>query len=138
MSASNTARPSFSEVLEGVYVFELRVYDGHDTSSPSSVTVTVQSAAREVTQITPEDGTVCYSSPTLKWTGVGFKGYKAYISIDGKRFSKVYSGTSTSTTLHSVLWRWFIPAGTTVTWYVEGTATDGQIVKSANKRFIRK
>lgn len=138
LSASNTARPSFSEVMEGVYVFELRVYDGHDTSSPSTVTVTVQSAAREVTQITPEDGAVCYSSPTLKWTGEGFKGYKAYISIDGKRFSKVYSGTSTSTTLHSVLWRWFIPAGTTVTWYVEGTATDGQIVKSASKRFIRK
>jgi fibronectin type 3 domain-containing protein len=138
LSASNTVRPSFSEVLEGVYVFELRVYDGQDTSSPSSVTVTVQSAAREITLITPEDGTACTSSPTLKWAGEGFKGYKAYISIDGKRFSKVYSGTSTSTTLHSVLWRWFIPAGTTVTWYAEGTATDGQIVKSASKRFIRK
>lgn len=138
LSASNTSRPSFTAAQEGVYVFELRVYDGQDTSGASSVTVTVQSASQQVTLVSPADGAACYSSPTLTWAGEGFKGYKAYISIDGKRFSKVYSGTATSTTLHTVLWRWFIPAGTTVTWYVEGTTADGRIVKSPSKRFIRK
>lgn len=138
LSASNTARPSFVAAQAGVYVFELRVYDGEDTSDASTVTVTVQNAAGQITLVSPTNGAVCYSSPTLEWAGEGFKSYKAYISIDGKRYSTVYSGTGTSTTLHSVLWRWFIPAGTTVRWYVVGTTFDGRTVKSDTQTFIRR
>ncbi len=138
LNASNTAQPTFRAAQGGVYVFELSVYDGQDTSSPASVTVTVQSAAQEVTLLSPANGAACYSSPAMQWAGEGFKSHKAYISIDGRRFSKIYSGTGTSTTLHTVLWRWFIPVGTTVTWYVEGTTADGQTVKSEYQTFTRR
>lgn len=137
LSSANASRPSFTAQTAGVYVFELKVYDGQDTSSASRVTVTVQESSGEITLVSPAEGAKCYASPTLMWAGDGFKSYRAYISLDGKKYSKVYSGTATSTTLHSVLWRWFIPAGTTVRWYVDGTTYDGRTVKSAVKTFIR-
>jgi hypothetical protein len=139
LSGSNTARPSFTAGQAGVYTFELRVYDGQDTSSPASVTVTVQSGTAEVTLITPTNGAVCYASPTLQWAGNGFKSYKVYISINGgKKYSNVYSGSSTSTTLSPVVWGWFIPTGTTVTWYVQGTTVDKQTVKSKTSTFVKR
>jgi hypothetical protein len=139
LSNSNTAPPSFTPSLAGVYVFGLNVYDGTGTSSPSSVTVTVQSAANQITLISPANGTVCSTSPKLTWAGSGFKSYTAYISINGgSSYTQVYSGSGTSTTLHPVLWQWFIPSGTTVTWYVQGTTTSGQVVKSTTSTFIRK
>ncbi len=139
LSNSNTAKPSFVAGQEGVYVFGLKVYDGTDTSSSSAVTVTVQSSTTDVTLISPVNGTVCSTSPTLTWAGNGFKSYIAYISIDGgNKFSKIYSGSKTSTTFNSVLWQWFIPKGTTVTWYVQGTTTSGQIIKGKTSTFIKK
>jgi large repetitive protein len=139
LSNSNTASPSFVAGQAGVYVFELKVYDGTDTSSASSVTVTVQSSANQITLVSPVSATVCYSSPTLKWAGSGFKSYKAYMSINsGKTYSKIYSGSNTSTTLHAVLWQWFITSGTTVTWYVEGTTSSGTTVKSSTSTFKKK
>ena len=139
LSNSNTVKPSFTASLAGVYVFQLKVYDGIGTSAASSVTVTVQSAANQITLVSPANGTVCSTSPKLTWAGSGFKSYTAYISINGgKSYTKVYSGSGTSTTLHAVLWQWFIPSGTTVTWYVQGTTTSGQVVKSTTSTFIRK
>jgi hypothetical protein len=138
LTNSNTATPSFVADQTGVYVFALKVYDGTDTSSSSAVTVTVQGSTTDVTLVSPAIGTVCSTSPTLSWAGNGFKSYIAYISIDGgKKYSKVYSGTKTSTTLHSVLWQWFIPKGTIVNWHVQGTTTSGQIIKSKTSTFIR-
>jgi hypothetical protein len=139
LSSSNTAKPSFVAGQAGVYVFALKVYDGTDTSSSSAVTVTVQSNTTDVTLVSPTNGTVCSTSPTLTWAGNGFKSYIAYISIDGgKKYSKVYSGSKISTTLHSVLWQWFIAKGTTVTWYVQGTTTSGQIINSKTGTFTKK
>jgi hypothetical protein len=139
LSSSNAANPSFVAGQAGVYVFALKVYDGTDTSSSSAVTVTVQGNTTDVTLVSPANGTVCSTSPTLSWAGNGFKGYIAYISINGgNKYSKVYSGSKTSTTLHAVLWQWFIPKGTTVTWYVQGTTTSGQIIKSKTSTFIKK
>jgi hypothetical protein len=139
LSNSNTANPSFEAGQAGVYVFELKVYDGTDTSSSSAVTVTVQSNTTDVTLVSPANVAVCSTSPTLSWAGNGFKSYIAYISMDnGRRYSKVYSGSKTSTTLHAVLWQWFIPKGTTVTWYVQGTTTSSQIIKSKTSTFIKK
>jgi hypothetical protein len=77
LSGSNTATPSFTASQEGVYVFELRVYDGQDTSSPDSVTVTVQGGTAEITLISPTNGAACYASPTLQWAGDGFKSSKS-------------------------------------------------------------
>jgi hypothetical protein len=139
LSNSNTARPSFTASQAGVYVFELRVYDGTDTSSPSTVTVTVQSSTTEITLLSPANGVSLSASPTLSWSGSGFKSYAAYISINGsKRLTKVYSGSGTSTTLHSVVWKWFIPSGTTVTWFVQGTTLSGQVVKSETGTFTKR
>jgi hypothetical protein len=122
---------------EGVYMFGLKVYDGKDTSSSSSVTVTAQGNTTDVTLVSPANGTVCSTSPTLSWAGNGFKSYIAYID-GGKKYSKVYSGSKISTTLHAVLWQWFIAKGTIVTWYVQGTTTSGQIIKSTTGTFIKK
>jgi hypothetical protein len=120
-------------------VFGLKVYDGKDTSSSSEVTVTVQSNTTDVTLVSPANLAVSSTSPTLSWAGNGFKSYIAYISINGgNKYSKVYSGSKTSTTLHAVLWQWFIPKGTTVTWYVQGTTTSSQIIKSKTSTFIKK
>jgi hypothetical protein len=139
LSNSNTARPSFTASQAGVYVFELRVYDGTDTSSPSTVTVTVQSSTTEITLLSPANGVSLSASPTLSWSGSGFKSYAAYISINGsKRLTKGYSGSGTSTTLHSVVWKWFIPSGTTVTWFVQGTTLSGQVVKSETGTFTKR
>jgi hypothetical protein len=139
LSNSNTANPSFEAGQAGVYVFELKVYDGTDTSSSSVVTVTVQSNTTDVTLVSPANVAVCSTSPTLSWAGNGFKSYIAYISINGgNKYSKVYSGSKTSTTLHAVLWQWFIPKGTAVTWYVQGTTSSSQIIKSKTSTFIKK
>ncbi|HPI92782.1 MAG TPA: PKD domain-containing protein [Deltaproteobacteria bacterium] len=139
LSGSNTARPYFTATQAGVYVFQLVVYDGNDTSSASTVTVTVQSATSQVTLVTPTNGAVCYSSPTLSWAGTGFKSYKVYMSINGgSKYSTIYSGSGTSTILHTVLWRWFIASGTTVTWYVQGTTVSGASVKSSTSTFKKK
>lgn len=138
LSGSNTARPSFNASAAGVFVFALRVYDGQDTSSADSVTVTIQNTNNSITLISPANGAVLTASPTLAWAGSGFKSYKVMLSINGGKFSKVYSGSATSTTLHSVMWQWFIPSGSTMTWYVEGTTLTGAIVKSATSTFSRR
>jgi len=139
LSSPNAVKPTFVAGQAGVYVFQLKVYDGIGTSSPSSVTVTVQNQAAAITLISPVNSTICYSSPKLSWAGSGFKSYTAYISIDGgNRYSKVYNGSGTSTALHPVLWQWFISSGTPVTWYVQGTTTSGQVIKSSYGTFVRK
>jgi len=139
LSNSNTAKPSFTPTQAGVYAFELKVYDGVDTSSASTVTVTAQASSNEISLLSPANGVSLSSSPTLSWAGSGFKSYTAYISINGsKKATKVYSGSATSTTLHSVVWQWFIPSGTTVTWYVVGTTASGQTVKSSTSTFIKR
>ncbi|MEN6448446.1 MAG: hypothetical protein ABFD70_12055, partial [Syntrophaceae bacterium] len=138
LSSSNTARPTFVATDPGVYVFELKVYDGTDTSSASSVTVTVQSKTAEITLVSPAMGASVSTSPKLTWAGVGFSRYRVYISVNGgAKYQSVYSGSGTSCTLNSLLWNWFIPAGTTVTWYVEGTAGT-RVVKSSVGTFIKR
>jgi hypothetical protein len=85
----------------------------------------VQNKNTEVTLLTPSNGQACYSQPHAFLDREGFKSYKAYISIDGKKYSNVYSGSGTSATLHSVLWRWFIRPAPPWMWYVDGTTAGG-------------
>ncbi len=138
LNSSNSVNPSFVPTQAGVYVFELQVYDGIDTSSPVSVTVTVQSSALEVTLISPALNTTVSQNPLLTWAGNGFSSYKVYMSINNsKKYTKIYNGSKTSCTMHAALWSWFIPSGTTITWYVEGNAST-QVVKSSQGKFIKR
>jgi hypothetical protein len=138
LNSSNSVNPSFVPTQAGVYVFELQVYDGIDTSSPVSVTVTVQSRALEVTLISPTLNATVSQNPLLTWAGNGFSSYRVYMSINNsKKYTKIYNGSKTSCTMHPALWSWFIPSGTTITWYVEGN-TSTQVVKSSQGKFIKR
>ncbi len=131
LSSSNSAAPSFVPAEAGVYVFELKVYDGTDTSSPDTVTVTVQADEAGITPLSPEMGAVVSENPTFSWAGNdSITKYKLYVSLKNNRYYNVYTGSNTTYTMHPVLWYWFIPSGTSVTWYADGYTSDGQVIKS--------
>jgi hypothetical protein len=130
LTGSNTARPWFSPATSGTYVFELKVYDGKDTSLADTVTVTVQNMQTSITLSAPLNGSQTSDIPTLKWSGANITGYTLYMALDGRNYTKMYSGSSTSYTLHSVLWYWFIPSRTTISWYVIGQMNANQVKSS--------
>lgn len=131
LTSSNTDSPSFVPTEKGVYIFELRVYDGTDTSSPETVTITVQEEPAGIEPISPETGSVVSRNPTFIWSGEDqITKYKLYVSLKKGRYYNVYTGSDTSYTLHPVLWYWFIPSGTTLNWCIQGTTADGQTVTS--------
>ena len=131
LTSSNSAAPSFVPTEQGVYVFELRVYDGSDTSSADTVTITVQSEATAIVPLSPEMGAVVSEIPTFSWSSDGqMIKYKLYVSLKRSRFYNVYTGSETSYTLHPVLWYWFIPSGSEVSWYTQGYTADGQTITS--------
>ncbi len=138
LNNSNTATPSFAPTVEGVYVFELKVYDGKDTSSPDTVTVTVQQSEVAISLTTPQLGDIMNENPILSWNASGFGKYKTYISVNGKKYSNIYTGTGTSCKMSSTLWNLFIPSGTTIYWYVEGTTLDKKTLKSAKGNFKKR
>ncbi|HEY9160374.1 MAG TPA: PKD domain-containing protein [Desulfomonilia bacterium] len=126
LSGANTATPSFTPGTAGTYVFELKVYDGKDTSLADTVTITVQNIQTSIKLTAPLNGAQISSAPTLKWTGANMTGYGVYIALDGKNYVMMYSGSSTSYTIHSVLWYWFIPKNTMINWYVVGQSGSSQ------------
>jgi len=128
---SNTAAPTFIPTEAGTYVFELRVYDGTDTSSPDSVTVSVQQEAAAVQLLSPQTGAVTRNNPTFTWSAEGMVKFKVYASLDKKLFTTIYSGSGTSCSMHPVLWYWFIPSGTTVYWAVVGYDAQGRSYTSS-------
>jgi fibronectin type 3 domain-containing protein len=130
-SGSNTATPSFTPTEPGTYVFELKVYDGTDTSSPDIVTVTVQQEEVSIQLLSPQTGSVVSDNPTFQWNADGMVKFKVYASLDKKRFTNIYSGSSTSCSMHPVLWYWFIPSGTTIHWAVVGYDAKGQSYTSS-------
>jgi len=131
LTSSNSATPSFVPTEAGVYMFELRVYDGVDTSSPDTVTITVQQGVTSIAPVSPEMGALVSENPTFIWSGdEQVVKYKLYVSLKRGRFYNVYTGSETSYTLHPVLWYWFIPSGTEVSWYTQGNTIDGQTITS--------
>lgn len=138
LSSSNTATPSFVATAEGVYVFELKVYDGKDTSSPDTVTVTVQQSDVAISLITPQMGATMSENPLFSWNASGFSRYKVYITVGGKRYSNIYNGAGTSCRMSSMLWNLFIPSGTTINWYVEGTTTNKKLIRSSTGNFKKR
>ncbi len=138
LNYSNTATPSFVPTVAGVYVFELKVYDGKDTSSPDTVTVAVQQSAVAISLLTPQMGAIMSENPLFSWNASDFSRYKVYITVNGKKYSNIYNGTGTSCRMSSMLWNLFIPSGTTINWYVEGTTTDRKTIKSSMGNFKKR
>ncbi len=137
LNSPNSANPSFVPTIAGAYVFSLKVYDGKDTSSADTVTVTVQQAAVAISLLTPQYGATVRENPLFAWDGTGFSKFRVYVTINKKNYSTIYSGTGRSCRINTVLWNWFIPSGTTVYWYVQGTTATGQVVNSSMS-YLRK
>lgn len=131
LSGANTATPTFTPAQAGTYVFELRVYDGADTSTPDIVTVTVLEDAVSIEPISPQAGAVERSNPVFRWSAEGMDRFAVRISLDRNWFTTIYSGTRTYCSIHPLLWYWFIPSGTTVYWQVVGYDASGQEYQSS-------
>lgn len=125
----NTFSPSFVPTETGVYVFELKVSDGEDTSKADTVTVTIQDQQLAIELISPLLGVETYRNPKFIWDADGFDSISLFIAVNDSAFEQVYIGSRSSFSLHPVLWYWFIPSGTTISWYVEGEIL-GTLVKS--------
>ena len=80
-----------------------------DTSLADTVIITAQSIQARISLAAPLNGSQISSTPSLKWSGANITSYGLYMALDGKNYIKMYSGSSTSYTIHSVLWYWFIP-----------------------------
>ncbi len=135
LSSPSSAATTFVPTAAGTYVFELKVYDGIDTSTADTVTVTVQQSTVSISLLTPQSGATVSSNPTFTWSANGMVKYKVYITLDKKRYSNIYNGTSTSCRMNSSLWNWFIASGSTIYWYVEGTTSTGLKQKSTMSSF---
>jgi hypothetical protein len=138
LSSPDTAAPSFTPIQAGTYVFGLKVFDGQDTSSQDTVTVTVQGVVVSIALLTPQTGSIVSTNPTFTWSGNGFTKFKAYAAVGKNNYKNIYSGKGKSCKMNSVLWSLFVPSGTTVNWYVEGTAKDKKTVKSLVFSFKKK
>jgi len=138
LSGSNTATPSFTPTKKGTYVFELRVYDGTDTSSPDTVTVLVQEEEIVIEPVSPANGAVMRDNPVFSWKAEGMVRFKVYASLDNKNFTTIYTGSKTYCSLHPVLWYWFIPSKTTIYWTVVGYDANGQSYTSSVSSVIKR
>jgi hypothetical protein len=139
LNAPNTAAPSFTPTQAGTYTFSLKVYDGKDTSTPDTVSVMVQQTAVTISLLTPQMGSIVSTNPVFTWNGTGIARYRVYVTVGNKKYSNIYSGTGTSCKMNSSLWNWFLASGTTVYWYVEGTAaSNGQTCKSPVSYFKKR
>jgi hypothetical protein len=141
INAGKATSYQISGVQNGTtYYVAVSAYDSSQNESLLSVeqTVTVPAAVQStgITLVSPAIGATVYGNPVFSWAGKGFSTYKAYISLDGKKFTRIYSGSSTSCSMQQSLWSLFVPSRTTITWYVEGI-TGSKSVKSATGRFIK-
>ncbi len=138
ISGSNTATPSFIPTEKGTYVFGLRVYDGTDTSSQDTVTVSVQEEEIVIEPVSPAAGAVMRDNPVFSWRAEGMVRFKVYASLDQKNLATIYTGSRTYCSLHPVLWYWFIPSGTKVYWAVVGYDANGQSYTSSISSVIKR
>lgn len=121
----HVSNPSFVPEQAGTYEFALRVFDGMDTSTSDTVRVTVSEEEVFISLLSPADGSRARSNPRFTWQGEDVGRYRLYVALNGGRYYELYSGSSTSYRMHSILWYWFIPYGTRISWYVEGETAAG-------------
>ena len=82
----NEVIASFVAESEGFYEFELTVSDGIFESSDI---VLIEITEKTIQLLSPGNGEVFFSRPTLRWDGKGCDSFKVYLSRDGKRFYEV-------------------------------------------------
>jgi hypothetical protein len=99
--------------------------------------VTTQTGTLSITLRSPSIGATVSANPVFSWSGKGFSSYTVFISVNGKKYTKIYTGKNSSCSMQSSLWYWFIPSKATIAWYVQGSTTTG-IVKSPMGSFIKK
>jgi hypothetical protein len=63
--------------------------------------------------------------------------YKVLISM-GKSYYTIYNGTGTSCRMVAYLWSLFVPSGSTVYWYVEGTSANSLVYRSSVTYFRKR
>lgn len=123
------------------YYVALKAYDtsGNESgySSESSIYVPTQQTAPSITLLTPAQGSVVSSNPLFTWRGTGMVRYKVLASL-GRGYYTIYNGTGTSCRMSSTLWSLFVPSGSTVYWYVEGTASSSLVYKSSTSYFKKR
>lgn len=131
-----------SNVATGrTYYFALKAYDtsGNESgySTETSVYVPAQQTTPSITLLTPTQGQTASSNPTFTWTATGMTKYKVLVSL-GKSYYTIYSGTGTSCRMSSSLWSFFVPSGSTVYWYVQGTTASSLVYKSSTSYFRKR
>lgn len=124
------------------YYIAVAAYDLNQKFSPLSVEKSVIVPAPAVptagiNPLYPSPGAVVYANPVFSWSGRGFSSYRVYLSTNGKKFSRIYSGTGTSCSMQQSLWSLFIPSGTTLSWYVQGYTSTGRSTQSTVRKFIK-
>lgn len=117
---------------ESGYSTEASVYVPAPTTTPPTPTTPT------ITVVSPQNGTIFSSAPTMTWKGTGIARYKVFVSKDTRNYYNIYSGTGTSCVFPSSWWRSLLSSGNTVYWYVEGTTSGGKVYKSSRYYFKKR
>lgn len=138
--AGNYTSYQISNVKGGTtYYVAVSAYDlsmnQSQLSAAQSITLPV-SQQYGIVPLSPAMGSIVYANPVFAWSGSGFSTYKAYLSTDGKKYTRIYSGSGFSCSLQSTYWSLFIPSGTTLYWYVQGCST-AKTVQSQVFKFVK-
>ena len=123
LKSPNSAKSSFQPLLAGIYVFELRVYDGMKTGKPDTVTVTVQGKLGSLQLVSPARNSTISTNPTFLWSGRNSSRYHLYAALDTGAFLELYAGSGTSYTTN-LLWYLLVPSDSCIFWYVTGDAPE--------------
>jgi hypothetical protein len=118
----------------------MAAYDTSQNDSSLSVvqrvTVPVQTQQTAISLLSPVNGSVASTNPTFKWSGTGFKSYSVYGSVNnGSSWTNLYKGSGTSYLVGSI-WS-VVGSKATIKWYVQGTTTSGQVIKSSIGSFTK-
>ena len=87
LTNANSPTPYFMAFAEGIYQFDLTVFDGKLWSLTDSVVITVKTPV--INLISPANGTKIAGSVRLAWDGKGFVNFRVLVSKDGKVFKSL-------------------------------------------------
>jgi len=87
LTNANSPTPYFMAFAEGIYQFDLTVFDGKLWSLTDSVVITVKTPV--INLISPANGTKIAGSVRLVWDGKGFVNFRVLVSKDGKVFNSL-------------------------------------------------
>ncbi len=87
LTNANSPTPYFMSSVEGIYQFDLTVFDGKLWSLTDSVVMTVKTPV--INLISPANGAKIAGSVRLDWEGKGFVTFRVLVSKDGKVFKSL-------------------------------------------------